>query len=275
MGKGLYFGTDFQAESAKGTFNNQRSSNNHFRVVTSYKTPSDIYSVRFNYIRNKYKVGENGGLVNDFYYEDTTRLDRRILNVNLIDATNFIKTNQFFLDQKLQLFRINNTAFAWFIDADYSSKQRIYQDKLVFSGYYDYFHIDSTGSFDSVYSKSINLKSGFTIKNDSLGWKINFGAKFLDQHYFDGKDSYNFRYIGPEVEIGFNNDEWSFGFLGSFSKNYWNNSFVYNDNALESKGYLIYKFFNSNQLGIEFNYQNQAPDFLYFRSYSNHFIWSK
>ena len=57
------------------------------------RSKGELKIVYVNFIRNKFKFGENGGLTNDFDYEDTTQTDRQILAINLNHATNTVKNN--------------------------------------------------------------------------------------------------------------------------------------------------------------------------------------
>ena len=107
------------------------------------------------------KWGENGGLVNDAYYEDTTRLDRRILSVNLLNAANKIGSNLFSLNQSYLFNDSSHNRGGFVLGLDYSNKYRNYTDFDDVSNYYQNSFIDSTLSFDSTNTKRFNQSMFF------------------------------------------------------------------------------------------------------------------
>jgi hypothetical protein len=273
MSPGLYFGTDLRFESLKGIFNNQRSANNHFRTNISFTSRNMRYGIEANYIRNKFKFEENGGLVNDFYYEDTTKLDRRILPVNLYTASNQLINNRFLLSQYFSLGKSIKLG-SLFLDIDYSSKNRIYSDLGDVGSYYNNSFIDTSFSFDSIASKSFNSFLGWQKHSDSIGWNMKIGVQNSYNEYFTGNDFYVFNYIVPKLFINYIGKKYTFGIKSDYSLLSNMNSFSYNENSFNLSGEFGYIHSQSLDFKLSSKYSVYSPEFRYFENFSNHYIWS-
>jgi len=273
VSEGLYFGVDLNVESGKGTFNNQRTANHHFRAVLLSSSRDGRYNLKFNYIHNRMKWGENGGLVNDAYYEDTTRLDRRILPVNLLNAANKIGSNSFSLSQTYLFNDSTHNRGGFVFDLDYSNVYRNYTDYDDVSNYYQNSFIDSTLSFDSTNTKRFNAFFGWNRKADSLGLSYKVGLNNSYVEYFTGKDLFTFNYLIPTAYIKYE----THSFIINSSLKYYilqsDNALAYNNNRLEASASLTKGFGKAVLLNVEGKYFSGETELMNLKYYSNHYMW--
>ena len=273
ISKGLYFGVDLNVESGKGTFLNQRVANNHYRAVMITSSRDERYNLKFNFIHNRMKWGENGGLVNDAYYEDTTRLDRRILSVNLQNAANEIGSNLFSLNQSYLFNDSTHNRGGFVLDLDYSNKYRNYTDFDDVSNYYQNSFIDSTLSFDSTNTKRFNVFFGWSRKADSLGISYNAGIQSSYNEYFTGKDFFAFNYIIPKAKIKYEGSDLIINAKASYYILQSANSFSYNNNRIDFSADITEKYGKFLIMKVEGDYYSGETEFMNLIYYSNHFIW--
>lgn len=281
ISKGLYFGTDLRFEACKGSFNNQRATNNHFRTVVISSSRDEKYKLVFNYLRNRFKFGENGGLVNDSYYEDTTRIDRRLLSVNLPNALdlsiysqNLLLSNQFIVNQYYNFGDSNLNLGGLFLDFDYITKNRIYSDRKNFYTYYNHNYIDTLQSFDSTSNQSIKAFMGWQRFADSLGFSFKAGIEGSYNQFYTGEGLLNvFNYLNPRIFLSYTNTKALFKIEGNYQILQSHNGLAYNNNSFSLKSRFSH-FINSNlKYDLGFKYISEAPQFSTFKTYSNHFIW--
>lgn len=273
LSKGLYFGTDLGYESSKGIFYNQTVKNNHFRTIILTDSRSKKYHLQFNYLRNKFSFGENGGLVNDFYYEDTTRLDRRLLEVNLYTALNQILTNEFVFNQ---LFNFGDTLQrlgSIFWEMNYSKKSRIYMDDGDVTNYYSNIYIDSLKSFDSTSIKNFNSYFGWQSINDSLGFSYKIGAQLEFYEYYTGDSIFFYHFLNPRLYLKYKSHNFEFVIKGKYQFALSDQLLAIGNNNYAFDGLIQYKlndnlFFNFEGLACKF-----SPEFSNYKTFSNHFQW--
>lgn len=273
ISQGLYFGLDVNVESGLGTFINQQTKNQHYRAVVISSSRDGHYHLKANYIHNKMKWGENGGLVNDAYYEDTTRLDRRILSVNLQNASNNMNSNYLSFNQSYLFNDSTHNRGGFVLDIEYLKNYRIYSDYYDVSNYYQNSFIDSTQSFDSTNSKRLSGFFGWNRKADSLGLSYKVGVQNTYNEYFNGKEFFAFNYLIPTVYLKYETANFLFNASGKYHILQSTNSFSYNNNRIEIAADLTREMGKSVILKVEGNYFSGETEFMNLRYYSNHFMW--
>ena len=279
----LYYGMNFNVESTIGLFANQRVSNAHFRGITSFETFNKRYGNQFEYIFNKFKLGENGGLANDYYYEDTTKLDRQILAVNLNEASNSVKSHQFVLKQHLNIGKAGTDSTKHkfigklYMNTLYTKRARMYTDNKWDSAYYEFMYLDSVQSADS--SAFTNFKTDFGISNyypDRHQYlTFDMGAAYNYKMYFDGQKESFFNYLTPHADVIF--DFYKLILEGGFRyqikiENQQSMNIGANDlNLYGTLKFPLLKYFIWD-VGLKMDFQ--SPEARAYSTYSNHFMWN-
>ena len=274
ISKGFFFGADINVESAIGSFINQYSKNNHFRTIIKANSKDGKYEIKFNYLKNHLKWGENGGLDNDFYYEDTTKLDRRIINVKLSNASNLINSNKINVTQNYSFKNENHNFGGLFLDADYSSSYRIYSDANDVSNYYNNSFIDSTNSFDSIAVRDFKSFFGWKRVSDSTGFSFQSGIQFSYNQFYNGEKLFVFNYFSPLIKVRFNSEKVEINAFGALNILQSFNRVEYNNGKTEAAVNFIRRFGKDFKITLEQKYYSGETEFMNLHYFSNHFIWN-
>ncbi len=83
---------DINSDYSPGVFRNNKSANNHIWINARYLADNQRYGAIAYFYRNKLEMQENGGIVNDENYTSHTESDNSVINTNLTNATNLVKT---------------------------------------------------------------------------------------------------------------------------------------------------------------------------------------
>ena len=86
----LFISFAFNTDYSPGVFKNNKSINNYLWINAHYYSKDNRYGATAYYYRNKFEMGENGGIVNDESYSSHSESDNSVINTNLSTATNFI-----------------------------------------------------------------------------------------------------------------------------------------------------------------------------------------
>ncbi|MEZ5197720.1 MAG: putative porin [Bacteroidales bacterium] len=114
------FGMRFRYINSPGYYQNQETDNKNFVIKTRFQTRNYRYMVLANYIHNKLKLEENGGIKYDTLFEQNIIDSRQGMEVNLTTANNYIKENGFFVKQFFSI--QNRNRFRRTISADSTGK---------------------------------------------------------------------------------------------------------------------------------------------------------
>lgn len=275
----LYIGLDFDLETTLGLFTNQRVSSNQFQFNTKFNTLNKRYGVYANYIRNKFKFGENGGLTNDYYYEDSVETDRQILDVHLNYATNTFKNNHFVLHQYVYLGGLPNDTLdrvrlgKIFLNTEYSRSHRLYSDQD--TSYYTNYYLDSLETNDSIASNQLNASIGWTNDQNSISQHFGLSAQLNYQYseYFDGLKSYFFNYLTPQLDIFVRNKLFLVELSGKYQTKMNNESTInIGDGDLFFNGNINFHF-KKLEVDAGLDFYNVSPNIKSWHYYSNHYKW--
>jgi len=275
----LYIGLDFDVETTLGLFTNQRVSSNQFQINSAFNTFNKRYGVYINFIRNKFKFGENGGLTDDYYYEDTTQTDRQILAVNLNYATNTIKNNYYALNQYFYLGGLpddtmGRTKFGkLFLNTDYSTNYRLYEDQD--TSYYENQFLDTLGTFDSVYTNSFHTAFGWTNDQNKLTQHLGISARinYNYSEYFDGQNKFFFNYLSPQIDIFLRTKLFYVLVSGKYQTKMENSSSIDIGNGDLTFNGDIQFHLRKFKLNAGLDFYNTSPQIKSWHYYSNHFMW--
>ena len=209
--KNLSIGFEFGLNNSPGPYNRSKSNNTRLFATGQYYTVNKRYGVIANYKNSKIKVEENGGIINDSIFEDNMEIDRRVIDVNLNEASQRMTVSGFYVEQYFNLLKpkYKSDSIKRKIDAghishsiEYIRNQLIYEDKNPISDFYHPFApaLDSTSTFDSVYQSKLTNKLmwsslGYNEDEFSKVFYLYFGANhdFISQTlaYDSVKTSYN------------------------------------------------------------------------------------
>jgi len=207
----LYIGFEYALNNSPGPYTNSSSNNTRVFFTGQFYTNNKRYGVAANYRNNRIRVGENGGLVNDSIFEYATESDRRVLEVNLKNASQKLINSGFQVEQYFNLLKPKRK-----IDSNnrkidighishsfkYERNQLIFADTDPLIDYYSpYFPpIDSTSTFDSVYQEKITNK----ILWSSLGYNEDELSKVFYLYFGVQNDIISQTYAYDSVPIKYN-----------------------------------------------------------------------
>ncbi|MBO5738521.1 MAG: hypothetical protein J6U85_05510 [Bacteroidales bacterium] len=157
---------NYDIDFSPGVYKRTKSQNSFFNGNFRYNTKNERYGINGCYFYDKIDIQENGGIVYDSVFINNLENDKSIIDVNITNATNLIKTSGFTLDQyfnilgpyvkknyqdsiqkkhKIGVGRINH-------HFSYQRNKYVYEDSRPLSYFYQKFDpiIDSTKTFDSI-----------------------------------------------------------------------------------------------------------------------------
>jgi hypothetical protein len=278
----LYFGLNFNVESTQGLFYNQRAGNVHFQGLAAFETTDKRYGLEVEYIHNKFKLGENGGLTDDTYYEDSTQLQRQVLDVNLLSATNIVKSHQFTLNQHLNIGRSGTDSTdhrfvgkAYF-NTKYNKRGRRYTDEGWNDSYYQNAYIDTLVSVDTSAFTDLQFDFGLSnfYPNRHQYFTFDVGAAYNYKMYFNGNEEFYFNYLSPHADVVF--DFYKVILEGGFKyqiKVATDHTFDIGANDFNFYGKLKFPLLKYLVWDVGIKTDLQSPQIRAYNTYSNHYMW--
>ena len=275
-------GLRFRYTNSPGYYINQKSDDKNFVFKTRFQTKNYRYIVLANYIHNKLKVEENGGIMYDTVFEENTKSSRNSINVNLSTANNEIIQNGFYVKQIFNLSKHNrfgetdssNFTANIFNPGTISLSTNLLQSSLNYnqqlsdSAFYSSLR-DTIPTNDSIHILKIENQLAWSNADNIRKQKVTFflGIRHLYTEVTDITEKRIFNQIIPRAGISFfplqklqfdfsadfvtgNSNVGDFNLLGKVS---WNTGF----------GVLSLKT-NFAQRSVAWFYQNYT---------SNHFFW--
>jgi hypothetical protein len=299
----LNVGLYYQKMGAKGTYQNQRTKNKTFNIFLSYV--GSKYIAHAGYIYNGINNLENGGIINDFFVEDTV-INSDAIDVKLKSAENRLSSNTYFLTHSygipLDLFRRDSlhadegTVVYFGHTFEYSRYKRVYTDGINdtayidvldeqrrYQHYYDNRYLSALRSYDSTFASSFDNRLFIRLQPYSSTAIIS---------KIDGGIGYQFdKYYGftPESYIsGLSDEKLSTGYVygnaeGMFSKYFsWDAFLKYNflgykinDLNFDAKARLsLYPLEGGIHFSGRFLLDNREQPYFMKKYYSNHFQWN-
>jgi len=245
---GLNIGLDFTFENSPGNYNNTKTNNVTGYFNTQYVTPNKRYRVIGNFLMNKLRIEENGGLIDDSYFTENKEKDRSVIPVQLPNAKNEIRESGFYLQQQFNLTSArkmldttSNTLDLGSLNYSFQYKRNIYMfnDDNPLSDFYKDFAppIDSTTTFDSTAQTFIKTSFGWS----SLGYE-----KKGDDNPFYFYGNINYEHIKEQLPYDSIMHKWDqvsvSGGLGvNIRKSFY----------LKGTGYLYFVGYNQGDFGIQ------------------------
>jgi hypothetical protein len=298
----LNVGLYYHKMGTKGSYQNQRTRDKTFNMFVSYV--GEKYVAHAGYIYNGVNNIENGGIVNDFFVEDTV-INSNTIDVKLKTALNILSSNTYFLTHSyglpLNLFKRDSleasegTIVYFGHTFEYSRNRRVYTDGVAdtayvdlltgqrnYKHYYNNHYLSAVKSYDSTFASTFDNRLFIRLQpysSTAIISKIDGGIGYqFDKYYGFTPESYLYGAKSEKLSAGYvyGNAE------GMFSKYFsWQAFLKYN--------FLGYKLndlnFDANARlslfplkgGIHFTgrflLDNREQPYFMKKYYSNHFQW--
>jgi hypothetical protein len=162
--RSLNLGFDFRTLNAPGAYQRQKANHINFVLTAQFFTKDKRYGVIANFLINRIKDNENGGIKNDSLFEQNLESNRQVIPVNLASAQNRVRESGFYMKHYFNLsrhprnaqdtnryFELGRLAYAF----EYNRQIFNYIDDDPLSGFYPSIYLDSTATYDSVTVKKI------------------------------------------------------------------------------------------------------------------------
>lgn len=296
----LFVGMEYGIVDSPGPYLNSKSANTSAYFTARYHTENKRYNASAYYLFNKLEMLENGGIVDDNIFENNVETDRRIIDVNLIDAKNEVKHTGFGIEQFVNLStppqaasetdndrRISFSLGRLTHRMHYARNQMLYTARSPLDDFYQPFDavIDSNNTHDSVYQQvwrnSLQWSSlGYREYDEDIPFYIYGGIEHAaiahrTYSHFDTTGATHKRHINQLIPYA--------GIrIGLFRSSYLDGSIRYitgdysaGDIELDAgwKQFLGTKGRNIGHLFFRLHILNQTPSWFHQRYTSNHFRW--
>jgi len=284
---GLYY----QRYGTRGLYQNQATDNRVFTIYSSYA--GKRYSAHAGYIHSRVSNEENGGITRDFYITDTI-MDAEIIDVNLEETGNKLRSNGYFLTHSyglpIHLFKHSDSlktgegTMVYFGHAfQYLRQYRIYTDNVSDDSYYKNFFIDPQQSRDSTFTSSLDNRLFIRLQpwsptaivstiDGGIGLELSkyYGFSPDQLLYGSSHDSYTDMYLYARASGVFSRYfAWN-GFGRYFFSGYRQNDLLLDASARVS----VYPLSRQLNLMGRLVIANTEPDYFQKRYYGNHFRWN-
>ena len=161
--RSLNIGFDFRVSNSPGTYLRQSTNHINFVVTAQYFTKNKRYGVISNFLVNRLKNNENGGIKYDSIFEQNLETNRQVYDIHLDKAQTRIRETGFFMKHYFNLSRHpKNVKDSTFFSSkhlelgrlsysfEYNRQIQNYTDGDPKSGFYKNIYLDSVATFDSV-----------------------------------------------------------------------------------------------------------------------------
>ncbi|NQV01856.1 MAG: hypothetical protein HQ542_04375 [Bacteroidia bacterium] len=166
--RGLNLGFNFHVSSSPGAYLRQKTNLVNFALTAQFFSKTKRYGVIANFVINRIKNEENGGIKYDSVFEQNLESNREIIAVNLPDAQNRIKESGFYIKQFFDLTRHDT----YQTDSVELKRKRVelgritysfhynrqvfnYTDEDPMAGFYSNFYFDTIQTTDSIHVQKI------------------------------------------------------------------------------------------------------------------------
>ncbi|TRZ91686.1 MAG: hypothetical protein D4R88_01510 [Methanosarcinales archaeon] len=289
--RSLNLGFDFKVMNVPGAYLRQRTNHINFVATLQFFTKNKRYGVIANFLLNRLKINENGGIKYDSIFEQHLEKNRQIYAIKLEQAGNRVRENGFCMKHYLDLSRHPKNQK----DSAFLAQKHVELGKLVYSfqynrqvqnyidykpnsGFYQDILLDSTLTYDSI---TVNrIVNELSWSNPSFGVDKKFRLLQIEarikQQYVEVKDhtlrNFFIQYI-PSAAISFH--PFSSLFLTAHGDYVFGD---YNEGDLSLKVNLSQTLGNpqgknAGTITLKGNYAFQKPGWFYEHYVGNNFRW--
>lgn len=283
-------GFDFRVMNSPGAYTSQKTNQINFYLTAQYFTKDKRYGVIANFLLNRLRNWENGGIKFDSIFEQNLETNRALYDVNLSSAQNRIWETGFYMKQYFNLsrhqknvkdttylsrkhFELGRISYTF----EYNRQIQNYIDNKPVSGFYNNIYLDSLRTYDSLTITKIANEVTWTnpsFRQDKKLRLLQLEAH-LKQQYVEvsmlGTKQYFLQYI-PAAGISFNPfstlhlDGYGDYVLGDFNEG--DMSLKVNLSQTLGKANK-----NAGTITLKAYYAFQKPGWFYEHFYGNNFRW--
>ncbi|MEQ8907979.1 MAG: putative porin [Vicingaceae bacterium] len=268
LGEGLNISFRYDRITSPGFFLQQLT--NHTRFHTTYNLQSRDARFRSKgyFLINSLEAQENGGVIsstNDNPDDNTVLLD-----INLRDAQNRLRSQELFLDQYFDLWRTQdsttllslNYSFKW-SKAFRNFSENLSAEELPF---YQNYYLDEVQSADTAYADQLSHYLGLA----AWDGRISLGYEERGYHYFQNQLT-DTDFSSQFVRASFQDTLWGYSLKANLEKGL--GGFEKDEVDLQaSVGFPKFKSLHSRGFVRVFEHQ---PDFFINRQRANHFLYDE
>ncbi|MCD4697552.1 MAG: putative porin [Bacteroidales bacterium] len=279
-------GLHFRYVNSPGYYTNQESDDKNFVFRTRFQTRNYRYMVIANYIHNKLKIEENGGILYDSVFEENVKPGRDGIKVNLNTANNYLKENSFYLKQFYKLSKrhrfkdtdsITENPFFGNINpgnishsVQFSGTTYLYQQETSDNnGFYRFTNDSLNATYDSVHFIKLENRLSWTNSDNAKQQFLTF--HFMLRHlYIENTIDSTKNYYSQLIPTGEVNLQVSDILKLYFSGDFVSGNYNVGDFNIKAGLNVNWKF---GRLNYQLQNASQDPERI-FQSYtSNHFNW--
>ncbi|MFH1160401.1 MAG: putative porin [bacterium] len=311
--RGLNLGFDFHVSNSPGAYLRQKTNLVNFVVTTQFLSKTKRYGLIANFLFNRIKDQENGGIKYDSLFEQNLESNRQVIPVNLSDAQNRVKETGCYIKQFFDLTRhepkpadsgktgrkrleLGRITYSF----QYNRKIFNYLDGAPASGFYTNIYMDSLDTYDSITIKKIENRFSWTNpsfdpnrKYRRIQLEVSLKHQYVEVHY-PGRKHFYFSFdpaSQASVEIVHPGKSY---FLNQIIPSAWISFRPYSTFILEAFADYVIGDYNEGDMGLqvrisqilgkanrnlgsislEGHYSYRKPDWFYAHYQSNNFEWN-
>ena len=287
--RGLHVGLAYRRVNSVGFYQHQKTNHANFKTQAEYQTRNGRYKV-FSYgIWNTLDAKENGGLLEDSFFQDSSSVSKSTIEVGRDSAESIYRTKNFFLQQYVVLGKkkeisVNDTTKRFlflpssriFHSIEYLSRDFLFEDHLPDSVFYSDIFENWSYTSDVVQFLTVDNVLGWTTMSannsvDTLGkimLGINIKHQYAEYHQSD-VDSFM-----TNMMVNFNVGKYQYSkFLWSIAGGYVFDGANAGDYSFSGNAaYLLKNRGDRFDLGIKSG--RRAPGLMETTYSSNHYKWT-
>jgi hypothetical protein len=174
---------DVEKQEGEGVFKRAATKLHQLAAATSFHNKKGNYLAQAQFFSRKYAFEENGGLLD---FQERLYDDYKLYPVHLLSAANHAKQREY---RFIHHYKLNKTSV---LQHDFSlfTKEKYYIDESLETTYYPAINKDSTATFDSTFSQTIENHFSYKFRHYRIGFIASresfFDAEQLNSRWKQG-----------------------------------------------------------------------------------------
>ncbi len=274
--------TYFNRIRAEGFYLRQNVNQSYIAVSSNYISKNNRYGLLISGTYNDAKSAENGGIKYDSVFTEGGLIDKKIIEINLVQAKRELINRSISLKQILNIGKqdvdtLKTIIPSWnlVLESSYEDNDWRYNDENPSSGFYSNIYIDSIVTNDKIINTKIentfsinrmdNLKHrGFV---DWLGVSFNVSHQLLNVKQNNLDSTFNNIIVGGNFFNTYKTKKNSFDLLGRYVVS------GFNKDDYSATGNVKMEVLKNLDVFFNAGIENRTSDFIYSYYNSNHFEW--
>lgn len=281
--KGWNVAVDMKAFLTDGQFHRSGVKSQSFQSSTNYISPKGRYRIQGGYLYNKTTAMENGGLLFDTVFTESTISNTDAMPIRLVAAQNVWRGNEFFYAQYLNLNAYDTTHDRGSIlnngvlshKAIFQHHKKVFTDELAQDSAYAGFFISNITTEDSLAHRV--LSNTIQWSNDAYDDRFYFNPLILSAgvthslyQFHDISTRYNGQRWQPFVFMAWREKYFSLSLLGEY---------VFSRQEDHGEQHIatvlsIPKLCSLHQIRFLAEWRKEAPELFFQHLHGNHFQWN-